>query len=374
MKTFHCGRCSQLVFFENVKCERCDALLGYLPDVGEVGAFEPAGDGTWRSLHAAMPGKRYRQCANYAVEHVCNWMIPAESDDTLCRACVLTETIPNLSSPDNRLLWFRLEAAKRRLLYTLLVLGLPVESRAQQPARGMGFSFKASTDTEVVMTGHANGLITVNLDEADDAKRERIRTDMREPYRTLLGHFRHEIGHYYFDRLVRGSRWMEPFRACFGDERADYQAALDAHYANNEPTDWESAYVSEYATMHPWEDWAETWAHYLHIVDTLDTATACGLVLAPDDASLPTLADQTSVDEASFSSLMRRWFPLTYALNSLNRSMGTPDAYPFVLAPAVVAKLRFVHDVVAASGDAAAAQPSLVAYAAGSGAEAGSVR
>ncbi|QQK04157.1 hypothetical protein DIE14_25445 [Burkholderia sp. Bp9017] len=366
MKTFHCGQCSQLVFFENVKCERCDALLGYLPDVGEVGAFEPAGDGTWRSLHPAAPGKSYRQCGNYAIEQVCNWMIPAESGDALCRACVLTETIPDLSLPENRLMWYRLEAAKRRLLYTLLVLGLPVESHAQQPACGMRFAFKASTDAEPVMTGHANGLVTVNLAEADDARREQIRTEMREPYRTLLGHFRHEIGHYYFDRLVSGTHWIEPFRACFGDERADYQAALDAHYANGEPAGWESAYVSEYATMHPWEDWAETWAHYLHIVDTLDTATACGLVLAPDNASLPTLSDQTSVDEASFGNLMRRWFPLTYALNSLNRSMGMPDAYPFVLAPAVVAKLRFVHDVVAAGADATDAEPSLVAHSAGS--------
>ncbi|HEY0295069.1 MAG TPA: putative zinc-binding metallopeptidase [Bordetella sp.] len=360
MKTFHCGQCAQLVFFENVKCERCNSLLGYLPDVGEVGAFEPAGGQAWRALHPQAAGRLYRQCGNYAVENVCNWMIPADSSDALCQACALTETIPNLSSPDNRLLWYRLEAAKRRLLYTLLVLGLPVESRAQDPERGMSFAFKESTDAEPVMTGHADGLITMNLAEADDATRERIRADMHEPYRTLLGHFRHEIGHYYFDRLVAGTRWLEPFRAQFGDERADYQAALDSHYANGAPAGWEHEYVSEYATMHPWEDWAETWAHYLHIVDTLDTATACGLVLAPDDESLPTLSDQTSVDEASFGNLIRRWFPLTYALNSLNRSMGMPDAYPFVLAPAVVQKLRFVHNVVASSG-ATDAEPSLVA-------------
>ncbi|MBF5009033.1 zinc-binding metallopeptidase family protein [Burkholderia pseudomultivorans] len=365
MKTFHCSRCSQLVFFENTKCERCDALLGYLPDVGETGAFEPVGDGRWRSLHPAAAGHLYRQCRNYAIEQVCNWMIPDACGDALCQACALTETIPNLASPDNRLLWYRLESAKRRLLYTLLVLGLPVESRAAHPERGISFAFKASTPAEPVMTGHANGLITVNLAEADDVARERIRSEMREPYRTLLGHFRHEIGHYYFERLVSETRWIEPFRHCFGDERSDYQAALDAHYANGSPEGWENAYVSEYATMHPFEDWAETWAHYLHIVDTLDTATACGLVLAPDDTSLPTLSDQTSVDEASFGNLMRRWFPLTYALNSLNRSMGMPDAYPFVLAPAVVTKLRFVHDLVSASRDEASGS-SLVAHPAGS--------
>jgi len=352
------------VFFENVVCEQCAALLGYLPDVGEVGAFEPVGDGSWRSLHPVALGKHYRQCRNYANEQVCNWMIPAESGDVLCRSCVLTETIPNLATPDNRSRWQRLEIAKRRLLYTLLVLGLPVESKVQNPGRGMRFEFKESTETESIMTGHSEGLITINLSEADDATREQIRTEMQEPYRTLLGHFRHEIGHYYFDRLVSNTPWIDAFRSCFGDERADYRAAMGAHYANGARIGWEGAYVSEYATMHPWEDWAETWAHYLHMLDTLDTATACGLLLAPDDVTLPHLSDQTAVTEASFDSLMRRWFALTYVLNSLNRSMGMGDAYPFVLAPAVVTKLRFVHDVVVASSQMMMQESSLVAYAA----------
>ncbi len=361
MKTFHCDNCGQLVFFENVRCERCGSPLGYLPDVGEMGAFEiePAGaDGTpglWRSLHPEARGRLYQPCRNYSQEDICNWMVPAEaveSHDALCASCALTETIPDLSNPDNRPLWYRTEVAKRRLLYTLSMLGLPIESRLEQEG-GMSFAFKAPTDTEPVMTGHANGLVTLNLAEADDVERERVRAAMHEPYRTLVGHFRHEIGHYYFDRLVVGSRWLEPFRERFGDERADYQAALDQHYQHGAPAGWEDAYVSEYATMHPWEDWAETWAHYLHIVDTLDTANACGLVLDPDDESLPRMDDQTSVDEASFGNLMRRWFPLTYALNSLNRSMGVPDAYPFALSQTVVSKLRFVHRVISAARDAA---------------------
>ncbi|WP_414439288.1 putative zinc-binding metallopeptidase [Burkholderia sp. 22PA0106] len=353
MKTFHCDNCGQLVFFENVRCERCGSPLGYLPEIGEVGAFEvDAASGNWRSLHRDARDKLYRPCQNYSAEDVCNWMVPAESDAAFCPSCALTETIPDLSNPANRPLWYRTEVAKRRLIYTLTMLGLPIESRQSRPG-GMSFAFKAATETEPVMTGHANGLVTLNLAEADDAERERVRAQMHEPYRTLVGHFRHEIGHYYFDRLVAGRHWIEPFRERFGDERADYQAALDAHYQNGAPPGWEDSYVSEYATMHPWEDWAETWAHYLHIVDTLDTANACGLVLDPDDESLPRLDDQTSVDEASFGNLMRRWFPLTYALNSLNRSMGVPDAYPFALSPAVVAKLRFVHHVIAAARDAA---------------------
>ncbi|MBU9378624.1 zinc-binding metallopeptidase family protein [Burkholderia gladioli] len=354
MKTFHCGNCGQLVFFENVRCERCEAPLGYLPEVGEVGAFEiDASSGQWRSLHPSVAGQLYRPCHNYSVENVCNWMVPADSPASYCESCALTETIPDLSNPDNRPLWYRTEAAKRRLVYTLTMLGLPVESRLLAPERGMSFAFKAATESEPVMTGHANGLITLNLAEADDAERERVRAAMHEPYRTLVGHFRHEIGHYYFDRLIVGSDWQEAFRERFGDERADYQAALDAHYQNGAPAGWEDSYISEYASMHPWEDWAETWAHYLHMVDTLDTANACGLVLDPDDDSLPHLDDQTSVDEASFGNLMRRWFPLTYALNSLNRSMGVADAYPFALSPAVVAKLRFVHRVISATREAA---------------------
>ncbi|MFW6850409.1 zinc-binding metallopeptidase family protein [Burkholderia gladioli] len=354
MKTFHCGNCGQLVFFENVRCERCEAPLGYLPEVGEVGAFEiDASSGQWRSLHPSVAGQLYRPCHNYSVENVCNWMVPADSPASYCESCALTETIPDLSNPDNRPLWYRTEAAKRRLVYTLTMLGLPVESRLLAPERGMSFAFKAATESEPVMTGHANGLITLNLAEADDAERERVRAAMHEPYRTLVGHFRHEIGHYYFDRLIVGSAWQEAFRERFGDERADYQAALDAHYQNGAPAGWEDSYISEYASMHPWEDWAETWAHYLHMVDTLDTANACGLVLDPDDESLPHLDDQTSVDEASFGNLMRRWFPLTYALNSLNRSMGVADAYPFALSPAVVAKLRFVHRVISATREAA---------------------
>ncbi|WP_186066438.1 zinc-binding metallopeptidase family protein [Burkholderia gladioli] len=354
MKTFHCGNCGQLVFFENVRCERCEAPLGYLPEVGEVGAFEiDASSGQWRSLHPSVAGQLYRPCHNYSVENVCNWMVPADSPASYCESCALTETIPDLSNPDNRPLWYRTEAAKRRLVYTLTMLGLPVESRLLAPERGMSFAFKAATESEPVMTGHANGLITLNLAEADDAERERVRAAMHEPYRTLVGHFRHEIGHYYFDRLIVGSDWQEAFRERFGDERADYQAALDAHYQNGAPAGWEDSYISEYASMHPWEDWAETWAHYLHMVDTLDTANACGLVLDPNDDSLPHLDDQTSVDEASFGNLMRRWFPLTYALNSLNRSMGVADAYPFALSPAVVAKLRFVHRVISATREAA---------------------
>jgi hypothetical protein len=361
MKTFHCNRCSQRVFFENVRCERCEALLGYLPQLRAISAFEDAGEARWRSLHPQADGALYKQCHNYAVENVCNWMIPADSPDTLCRACQLTRTIPNLSTPDNRLYWYRLEVAKRRLLYTLAELGLDVKSRRQDPQQGLAFEFlEDSGDGSRVMTGHDNGLITLNIAEADDAHREKVRTAMGEPYRTLLGHFRHETGHYYFSRLIENNpRWLPAFRELFGDERANYGDALDNYYRVGAPADWQASYISAYATMHPWEDWAETWAHYLMIVDVLDTSTAYGIALFSDDPREPTLTDRTPVENASFDTLMKRWFPLTYALNGLNRSLGMPDGYPFALAAPVVDKLRFVHRVIAEAGDKSpASQPA----------------
>jgi len=199
------------------------------------------------------------------------------------------------------------------------------------------------------MTGHADGVITVNIAEADDAERERRRTVMYEPYRTLLGHMRHESGHYYWDRLIAATSEIDEFRSLFGDERADYAAALSAYYDRGAPADWQERFVSMYATAHPWEDWAETWAQYLHMVDTLETAAACGLSLRPrrrDEPTAATIPEPLSPQPAAFSALIESWFPLTYVLNNLNRGLGHPDAYPFVLSPSAVAKLKFVDDVV----------------------------
>jgi hypothetical protein len=203
---------------------------------------------------------------------------------------------------------------------------------------------------EAVLTGHDNGIITLNLAEADDAERERRRVQLHEPYRTLLGHFRHEIGHYYWDRLIRDSPHLEAFRALFGDETQDYGAALQAHYSAGEKPSWEQGYISAYATAHPWEDWAETWAHYLHMVDGLETAAACGLKLAPARADEPVMkAPPEEPALARFARLQRDWIALTYVMNNLNRSMGLNDAYPFVLSTPALAKLEFVHGLIAAA-------------------------
>jgi hypothetical protein len=349
MKLFECQACGQLLYFENTRCESCGRRLGFLSWTQEVTALEPAGDG-WRSL--AEPQGSFRFCAN-AEHDVCNWLIPADSPDIYCTACRHNRVIPDLSLPDNVERWRRLEVAKHRLFYSLLRLKLPVAARSEDP-RGLTFEFLAdpaepTPQSPRVLTGHDNGLITINIAEADDAERERRRHAMGEPYRTLLGHFRHEVGHYYWNVLIENDSSIEPFRQVFGDERRDYAAALQAHYANGPPDDWQSRFVSAYASAHPWEDWAETWAHYVHIVDTLETASVFGLRVRPSIRRGHEIAAAIEFDpyeEPDLNKLIAAWLPLTFAVNSLNRSMGLPDLYPFVLAPAVIGKLGFVHERV----------------------------
>ena len=273
MKLFECQHCGQPLYFENTRCESCGRALGYLPHLQTVTALEEDEADGLRAL--ADRAGRYRTCAN-AQHGACNWLIPKQSSEPFCAACRHNRMIPDLSVPDNLAHWRRIETAKHRLFYTLLKLRLPLETRLENSEGGLAFDFVASpaadaAPAEPVMTGHASGLITINLAEADDAERERMRRQMGEPYRTLLGHFRHEIAHYYWDRLVRDAPGIEAFRQLFGDEREDYAEALRRHYDSGPAADWQDRFVTAYASVHPWEDWAETFAHYLHIRDTLDT-------------------------------------------------------------------------------------------------------
>jgi hypothetical protein len=351
MKLFECQNCGQLLYFENTRCERCGHVLGYLPDVAVLSALTEEGGDRWRAL--AAPERPLRFCAN-AGHRACNWLVPADGRTSFCRACRHNRTIPDLAPPDHLLRWQRLEAAKHRLIYGLLRLGLPLVSKFDDPETGLAFDFladpAASSDAaSQVMTGHAAGLITINIAEADDAERERIRSAMGEPYRTLLGHFRHEVGHYYWERLVRDGVWLEWFRTVFGDERQDYGACLQTHHDEGPPSDWQERFVSGYASTHRWEDFAETWAHYLHLVDTLETAAAFGLRVRPRTGRDPALATDIDFDsyrQSDLDALIQAWLPLTYAVNSLNHSMGQPDLHPFVLGPTVIGKLRFVHGLI----------------------------
>jgi len=347
MRIFHCDHCGNLVFFENVHCLSCGHALAYAPDLEDVLSLEPADEGRWRAAKRGAAGREYRLCANYDRENVCNWAMTSDDSEPLCISCRLTRTIPDLTQPGHKEAWYRLEVAKRRLIYSLLRLRLPVANKTVEPERGVVFDLLADTEEAPVLTGHNDGVIIISVAEADDAERERRRLQLHEPYRTLLGHFRHEIGHYYWERLLAGSDRLEAFRARFGDERADYAAALQQHYAQGAPEQWQERFISAYASTHPWEDWAETWAHYLHMTDTLEMAAACGLSLRPrhaDEPSLKTAGQDKPL--GSFEQKIEAWFPLTYVLNNLNRGLGLVDGYPFVLSPPVIEKLRFVHDSI----------------------------
>ena len=331
MRSFRC-QCGSAVYFENDRCLRCGRALAFDPAVLAVRAVRPDD----------------RLCTNHAALGTCNWL--AESaDDAFCRACSLNEIVPDLSDQRRVSLYYQVEKAKRRLLCTLFALGLPVEGRATRPD-GLSFRILAdarldggetsAVDDDAVTTGHLDGRITINLLEADPHLRERERMALNEPYRTLLGHFRHEAGHYYWNRLVAGCG-LDAFRAVFGDERAPYQESLDAHYRDGPPVDWQERYVGAYASCHPLEDFAECWAHYLHIADALETACHSGVSVA--GCRLPNLLGDR---QASFADAIAGWRRLATAMNDMNRSLGLADAYPFALPPAVVEKLRYVHELV----------------------------
>jgi hypothetical protein len=351
MKLFECQHCGQPLYFENIRCESCGRNLGYLSAGETISALEEGK----RGLRALAERRgRYRYCAN-AQHGVCNWLVSAEDPEQFCAACRHNRMIPDLSVPENLANWRRIELAKHRLFYTLLRLRLPLRTKVEDPENGLAFDFLAQPPDgapEPVMTGHDNGLITINLAEADDSERERMRHQMGEPYRTLLGHFRHEVAHYYWDRLVRDAPGIEAFRQLFGDEREDYGAALQRHYANGPPPDWQERFVSAYASTHPWEDWAETWAHYFHMVDTLETASAFGMRVRPRVTKGADLSAAIDFDphSANMDRIIDSWLPLTFAVNSINRSMGIADLYPFVLAPPVIVKLSFIHDRIHAAG------------------------
>ena len=343
------------MFFENSQCLQCQHQLAYLPDLAVLGSLEAGETGLWRSPLERARGRRYRLCANYSEANVCNWAIPEHDAQPLCQSCRLTRVIPDLTRPGHREAWYRLEVAKRRLLYGLTQLRLPVLSKAQDAERGLAFELLAdpeSCDRPKVMTGHNQGVIVISVAEADDVERERRRRQLHEPYRTLLGHFRHEIGHYYWDRLISGSPRLEAFRELFGDERQDYAQALQRHYDNGAQQDWQDRYISAYASMHPWEDWAESWAHYLHMSDALETAASFGMRLKPQRTGDPALqADVHLKRDVSFQRMIDDWYPLTYALNCLNRGLGLPDSYPFVLSAQVITKLAFIHDAIASCAE-----------------------
>lgn len=336
MRAFTCGRCGHLLDFPATACLRCGSPLGFaLPLDAIVVLDSDEAEGWQRCLEHPTTG--------------CSWLIRPD-DGPRCESCRLTRTVPGDDDPDDAAFLVEVEKAKRRLVYQLHGLGLPIVDRGTDPEHGLAFDL-LSTRYGPVTIGHADGVITIDLAESDDAHRELLRAQLAEPYRTVLGHVRHEVGHHYWDVLVDRVDGHEAFRDRFGDEQASYSDALTRHYQEGAPPGWHDRFVSAYATMHPLEDWAETFAHYLHIRATLQTVDAFGLVLtdrdAPaGDASEAVAVHEGDIDGETFWPVARDWTDLARVLNAVNRSMGHADLYPFDLGPRVIAKMAFVHELV----------------------------
>ncbi|WP_375691813.1 putative zinc-binding metallopeptidase [Pseudooceanicola sp. LIPI14-2-Ac024] len=336
MRIYDCT-CGAPLFIDNTVCTNCGRAAGWCEGCGEMAGFDMAPDGSWTCTDCGIAG---RPCTNYSKEHVCNRVQVASDPEGFCRVCRMNEVVPNLEVEGNRERWARLESAKRRLVYALDLVGMPYGDETDPPLR---FSFlgdgelaglwRRAGEVEQVYTGHADGLVTINIREADSDEREAIRVDMGEAHRTLIGHLRHEVGHYYWDVAIKGREGPEAeFAAVFGNPwEPAYGDALERHYAEGPPDGWEGTYVSSYATMHPWEDWAETFALWLAMVGVLDTAVAFGF-----GAGLPETTDE----------MVKRYGRLGVVANELNREMGLLDFAPVVVTPAIQTKLEHVTRVV----------------------------
>lgn len=342
MQRFTCD-CGNVLFFGNTQCLKCGSAVGYDPLGGKIVKLSPGGE--------------MKRCDNGIRHGVCNWLLPAASGAVLCVACRMNRTIPNLSTSRNQMLWGRMEMAKRRLLCTLLRLGITLPSKAENPQAGLAFDIVSTLSNPTVTTGHLNGVITVNLEEADDTYRQINRQQLGESSRTLLGHFRHESGHYFWQRFLSDLAWDDPlrlaFRERFGDEWLDYATALSTHYQRGAPLGWEQDFITAYAASHPWEDWAETWAHYLQIVDGLETCESLGIhvrnlalplvTLSGEAGTLPAMLPQSGIVDGEFLAWLQRWMCLSTVINEISASMGEPALYPFVISTRVAQKLRLAH-------------------------------
>jgi hypothetical protein len=365
MKPYPCPNCGRPTHFEVRVCPNCAFTLGYDPASDQL-LFLGDGATTWRDATGAEHPSVV--CANNNAYAICNWLVPAVGDQPLCLACRHNRTIPDLTAPTVPERWGKIEAAKRRLFHTLLHLKLPIETVAEAAANGtspgLAFDFLydpvgEETGTVRITTGHDAGLITLNLIEADDVQRERMRTGLGEPYRTILGHFRHEVGHYYFSRLIEDTPEVENFRTLFGDESMSYEEAKSKHYGEG-GAGWSTDYVSAYATMHPWEDFAETFAHLMHIIDALATLDGFGMRMT----KWSWREEEPSIDfdpyHAQTEQLIQEWRPFAFAENAINRSMGQADLYPFQLSKTIIAKLDYINRLLqrAGQGDIAAKDPA----------------
>ncbi len=365
MRLHHCSHCGHPVYFENTICNHCGSALGLVTDSLQMLAFGPQqSDGLWPPL-MARPGAagadsalnglttpHWRPCVRRITADLCNWMVPASSAGPRCLACELTDPASaiTLAASAQRA---KAELEKRRLLYTLFTLRLPLRPKAYaDDLHGLAFRWLAPGDAQTALTAHANGLVSLNLQEVDDVHRESARVQFGESQRTVLGHLRHEVSHHLYQRFVSGTRFMEPFRLHFGDERQDYAQALQRYYANGPISNWRDWTISAYAGSHPWEDWAETCAHYLLIIDAVETAAAWGLRLHPTlRGAEPATPQMPQVGRSMQALLFDDWMPVARFLNAMSRSIGISDSYPYSVPQPLLGKLRFVHEVMQASAN-----------------------
>jgi hypothetical protein len=350
MRLYECDQCGQTIHFDNRVCVNCGHRLAFVPERMALHALhDEMQPGLWSLV--AEPSYSVKLCANETY-NICNWTVPPEGTDRFCVACRHNRLVPDASTEEGLSEWSRISQAQRHLFYSMLKWDLPRTTRDEDPDGGLVFDFlvdEVQPDGTVVpaMTGHEDGLIAIRAAEANDATRETIRVSMNEPYRTMLGHFRHETGHYMWDKLVRDRDRLAPFRSAFGDERMDYSEALRRNYEEGPPADWQEHFISTYAASHPWEDFAECFAHYLHIVDTLETARSFGMATDPrGHEDLQTEVAFNPYHARDAAQLVEAWIPFSVAMNAVHRSMGVPDLYPFILTPTVVAKLEFIHGLV----------------------------
>lgn len=349
MKLFACEACGQTVHFDNRSCVNCGHRFGFVPERLEMETLTQGDDG---QLHPVKrPGETRFLCANAALD-ICNWTIAAGDTEPYCLACRHNRLVPNTDTPEGVARWRRIGQAERHLFYSLIALNLPHPTRAEDPQGGLVFDFledqvDGAGNTVAAMTLHDEGLIAIRAAEADEDVRAEAKVGMGEPYRTMLGHFRHETGHFVWNKLVRDAGQLDACRAVFGDERIDYGQALQDHYDNGPPPGWQESFISSYAATHPWEDFAESFAHYLHIVDTLETAHSFGMAIDPrGHEEIAVEVDFNPYRARDAQQLVDAFIPLTVALNSIQRSLGEGDIYPFVLTPAVTAKLDYTHRLV----------------------------
>lgn len=342
MTPFHCS-CGNVLFFDSTSCLRCGLIVGY--------------DSAADLMRPLAPG--WRLCDNTVRHGVCNWLLPADSPEARCPSCRLNRTIPDLSLPANISHWAVIEAAKRRLIRTLLRLGLSLPTLAEDPAEGLAFDIVSIALDPTRTIGYLRGVITLSLEEADDTWRQINRQQLGEASRTLLGHCRHESGHYVWERVFSRLDASHPLRLAFveifGDPALDYAFALQRHYAQGPPQGWQQRHISAYASAHPWEDWAETWAHYLQILDSFETCQSLGIrgggldlplvILPMESCALPPGLSAVPGQDPAFHAWLQRWICLANMLNEVTRSFGSPFLYPYIISATVAGKLRLAHHI-----------------------------